>query len=207
MARSTKSICPTCKKENRIVCECGPAYTIGSATLHKFRRKAAAAGSLMSLPRSERVAYANAVEAAIRSANNAWWRVGLSLTEPKPVNVGAETRARNAAAFAAACAKDRNKSPATWASEYAEAMAEKKARAAASDPTCVTEKDFNDRVAGKPPTAIAKYWAESASASVANKAAAAATAKVSASALAAKRSEAARKANETRKARKLGKAA
>jgi len=164
------------------------------ATVAKFRAKANAAGSLTALPRSERVAYANAIEAAIRTKNNAWWRTGLSLCEAKPFKVG-DIAAEHRRALLAYPAKVRAaRKPHEWASMYAAAMAEKKAR-----------ETYGPFLPAK--SAFKKYWSESATASVANKAAAAVAAKVSASALAAKRSEAARKANETRKARKLGKAA
>jgi hypothetical protein len=46
----------------------GPHYTIGSTALAKFRRQARKAGGAMSLDRAERIAYANAVEAAVLKA-------------------------------------------------------------------------------------------------------------------------------------------
>jgi hypothetical protein len=108
----------------------GPAYPEMGASVAKFRRLAAKAGSVAAMPRAERVAYANAVEAAINAKNNAWWKAGSAIPEGPARDVGAKVRAEHAAALARCGAAERAaRKPAVWELMYAKAMAEKRAGA------------------------------------------------------------------------------
>jgi hypothetical protein len=113
----------------------GPAYPEMGATVAKFRRLAAKAGSIAAMPRSERIAYANAIEAAIHAKNNAWWKSGPALEGPNR-DVGAKIRSEHKAALSRAAAAERAaRKPAVWEAMYEAAMAAK--RKAAEAP-CVT---------------------------------------------------------------------
>lgn len=113
----------------------GPVYPEMGNTVAKFRRMAAAAGSVAAMDPALRREYGAAVEREIHAKNNAWWRAGGALKvppAPKRGDVGAAIRAAHRAALASCPAQDRAKrSVAAIEAAYEAAMAEKRKREAA----------------------------------------------------------------------------
>jgi hypothetical protein len=115
----------------------GPAYTIGSAALQKYRK--AARDGLASLSPDQRRAYAEAIEKAILSAQRSQLR-SAAVPERRPTcasgtwhttgnAINKAVREQHRAALAACPAKvRRERSPQEWRTLYNAAMAEKHAR-------------------------------------------------------------------------------
>jgi len=100
----------------------GPVYDVGSAPLTRYRRLAR--DGIMSLPREHRVAYADAVEAAIHASNNAWWKRGPT-DHPKPYS-GAQRLAQLRTALSNCPSQIRRaRTPQQWREMYEAAMKEK----------------------------------------------------------------------------------
>lgn len=114
-----------------------PIYNINSTTLTKHRRAANSAGSVMSLSRAERIAYANAVEKTVLASQRSQLR-GAGEPEarcPCPSGtwhsdgdrIAEAIRAQHRARLQRLADKDRRHTPEQWAEMYAKAMREKHA--------------------------------------------------------------------------------
>jgi hypothetical protein len=119
--------------------EFGPAYTIESATLRAMRRKASK--GLDKLPAKDRRAYADAVEAAVRSAQRASLKRAAGPEHRSPSASGtfysrgadihrAIRQQQERALLAYPGAVRRARTPQQWQSLYDQAMAAKRRRLA-----------------------------------------------------------------------------
>lgn len=109
----------------------GPAYPEMGGTVAKFRRVAAAAGSIAAMSKAERWAYGEAVEKAIKSKQRAALLGAQVVLEGPCREIGAKIRAEQKAALSSWPAKVRAaRSARVWESMYEAAMAEKWAAAA-----------------------------------------------------------------------------
>lgn len=116
-----------------------PVYPALGAGVQKYRRMAASAGGAMAMDRTLRHEYATAAENAIRSLQRQELARVVSLPSPccasgtyhnDGASISAVVRGQQAARFASAAARDRNKKPEVWAEQYKQAMIEtRKARA------------------------------------------------------------------------------
>ena len=129
---SAKRLAAVLDGKSTIDRELGPAYPEMGANVAKYRRKAAAAGSVAAMSREDRNAYAAAIEAAIHAKNNAWWKAGAAIAEGPARSVGARIRSEHAAALSRVPAAERAaRKPAVWEAMYAAAMAAKRKAAEA----------------------------------------------------------------------------
>jgi len=132
--------------------ELGPAYPEMGASVAKFRKIAAAAGSVSAMSRADRDAYAAAIERAIHAKNNAWWKAGLAAADAPCRDVGARIRAEHSRALAGALAASwAKRKPDAVESMYRAAMIEKAARAAAAS----SEPEFSKAVSAADAKAVA----------------------------------------------------